>query len=277
MANSCPIDKLEKILVSTDGSEFSEGAVREAINLAGKCSSKLIAMAVVEVNEEYASEAPALVEKEEVRARELLDSVKARASEAGVDCDSIVHEGDAAWRFIVDEAQKQAAELIVMGRRGRTGLAKAAMGSVTARVIGHAPCGVLVVPRAGTTGFKTILAATDGSTYGEAAVGEAIKMAQQSGGRLVCVSVAASGSDTAAAEENLAKAKEMAAAAGVETETRAPAGKAYREIVAAAEEINADLIVVGCHGRTGLAKLLMGSVTERVIGHASCTVLVAIC
>ncbi|PIP37024.1 MAG: hypothetical protein COX20_02755, partial [Desulfobacterales bacterium CG23_combo_of_CG06-09_8_20_14_all_52_9] len=58
----CPVSKLEKILLATDGFEFNEGAVREAINFAGKCGSRLYAMMVVETNPEYESMAPQLVE-----------------------------------------------------------------------------------------------------------------------------------------------------------------------------------------------------------------------
>ena len=51
-------------------------------------------------------------------------------------------------------------------------------------------------------------------------------------------------------------------------------GDPAREIVRAAEEENAELIVVGTHGRTGLARLLMGSVAEQVVRHAPCPVLI---
>ncbi len=51
-------------------------------------------------------------------------------------------------------------------------------------------------------------------------------------------------------------------------------GTPYREIVAAADEDNVDLIIIGTHGRTGMAHLLMGSTTERVVRHARCPVLV---
>jgi hypothetical protein len=44
--------------------------------------------------------------------------------------------------------------------------------------------------------------------------------------------------------------------------------------VAAAQQQAVDLIVVGSHGRTGLERMLMGSVSDRVIGHAHCAVLV---
>lgn len=52
-AQFCPTGKLEKLLVATDRSEFSEGALREAIAFAKKCSSKLYAVSVLESNPEY--------------------------------------------------------------------------------------------------------------------------------------------------------------------------------------------------------------------------------
>jgi nucleotide-binding universal stress UspA family protein len=51
-------------------------------------------------------------------------------------------------------------------------------------------------------------------------------------------------------------------------------GSPYYEIVEAADEHNADLIVLGTHGRTGLAHLLLGSTAERVVHHSHCPVLV---
>ena len=51
-------------------------------------------------------------------------------------------------------------------------------------------------------------------------------------------------------------------------------GEPYNLIISAAKAKKADLIVMGSHGRRGLSRLLMGSVTERVIGHAKCAVLV---
>lgn len=276
MAEVCPINNLEKILLATDGSEFSSGAISEAIDLAGKCSSKLMAIAVVEANAEYASMAPDMVEKEEARAGVDLELVKTRAAGDGVDCETAVHTGDSAWQIVVDEARKNKAELIIMGRRGRTGMSRVAMGSVTAKVIGHAPCDVLVVPRDGADDYRKILVATDGSAHGEAAAAEAIKMAKKTDGSLIALSVASSETETEEAEQAVLKVKQMAESAGIACETQVSSGKNYIEIVEKAKEIDASLIVLGCHGRTGLGRLLMGSVTERVIGHASCAVLVTL-
>jgi len=70
MAEFCPTAKLEKLLLSTDGSEFSEGAIREAIKLAKTCSSKLIAISIIETNPEYETIAPQLVDKAEKETRQ---------------------------------------------------------------------------------------------------------------------------------------------------------------------------------------------------------------
>lgn len=56
--------------------------------------------------------------------------------------------------------------------------------------------------------------------------------------------------------------------------TRVVAGEPFWEICRAAEERRSDLIVMGSHGRTGMAHVLLGSVAERVVRHASCPVLV---
>ncbi len=65
-----------------------------------------------------------------------------------------------------------------------------------------------------------------------------------------------------------------AAAQGIALDTMIPMGRPEEGIVKAADFKQASLIIVGSHGRTGLKRLLMGSVAERVIGHAKCPVLV---
>lgn len=60
----------------------------------------------------------------------------------------------------------------------------------------------------------------------------------------------------------------------IEQEIRIVQGEATREILHEAEELKAGLIVMGTHGRTGLSRLLMGSVAEHVLRHARCPVLI---
>jgi nucleotide-binding universal stress UspA family protein len=164
--------------------------------------------------------------------------------------------------------------MIIVGRHGRTGLVRLMMGSVAAKVIGHAPCNVLVVSPAAHAEFKNVLVATDGSQYSEAAIREAIGIAKRCNGSLVALSVASADAERKAAEDTVRYATELAAKEGVKAEGITIIGKPYEAIVDAAKQKRADLIVVGSHGRRGLERLLMGSVTERVIGHTEAGVLV---
>lgn len=293
MAQCCPTTKIEKLLLSTDGSEFGEGAIREAIKLAKTCSSKLLAISVIETNPEYETIAPQLVEKAEKEARQQLEAVKERAKKEGVDCEIIERQGEDPFKYIVDEAEKNQAGMIITGRRGRKGLKRLMMGSETARIIGHAPCNVLVVPRAANIEFNRIIVATDGSKYSDAAVHEAMSIAKRCGSTLIAISVIPSEAsspfdivhtemmkeDIAEKELKMAECtirdfKEASEKEGVSVTGLIYSGKPFEAIINTAKEKKADLIVVGSHGRTGISKLLMGSVTERVIGLAECAVLV---
>jgi nucleotide-binding universal stress UspA family protein len=293
MAEICPVVNTEKLLLATDGSQFGEGAIREAIQLAKKCSSKLSAISVIETNPEYATIAPQLLEKAEKAAREHLESVKAQAKKEGVDITTSILEGEDSYNYISEEAAKNKISMIIMGRRGKTGLKRLVMGSTTARVIGHAPCNVLVVPRAAQVEFKNILVATDGSRHAAAAASEAIGIAKKSNGKLIVLAVVPSESmqpmdivhsemsrDIIAAKElslaeNSAKAVKAAAQKeGIAVEAFIMGGRPADAIVQTAKEKNVDVIMLGSHGKTGVDKLLMGSVAERVIVLASCAVLV---
>mgnify|MGYP000034623863 CR=1 FL=1 len=279
----CPVAKMEKLLVATDGSIFSESAIREAINLARTCSSKLIAISVVKTSPEFEDLVPQVSEKAEKEMREHLESVKSRASKEGVDCEIVIHRGEEPFQNIVNDAAKNQVDMIIIGTHGRTGLKRLLMGSVTARVIGHAPCNVLVVPLHAKVECRHILVATDGSRYSDAAASEAIGIAKRCGGSLIVISVALSDKEIILpeddeemilAKDNVKKIVGLAEKEGVKTEGLTAIGKPYEAIVETAKRKHADLIVVGSHGRTGLDRLLMGSVTERVIGHSEVAVLV---
>ena len=269
-----PKTKLEKLLLATDGSAYSEGAIREALSLAKKCSSKLIAVSVVITNLEFEVTMPQVVEKEEKKAREHLEAIKDEASKQGIDCDIMVYHGDEPYQDIVRQAHENHVDLIIVGRHGRTGLLRLMMGSVAAKVIGHAPCNVLVVSPTARVEFKNILVATDGSRYGEAAIREAIGIAKRCNSELVIVSVASLDAEIKSAEGYVRRAVEFAVKDGVKADSVTVIGKPYEAIVETAKQKHADLIVVGSHGRRGLERLLMGSVTERVIGHTEAGVLV---
>jgi len=273
-APACPIGKLEKLLLATDMSDYSEGAIREAIKFASKCSSKIYACMTLETNPEYETIGSNVFEKEEAEAAAHLESIKARAAKQNVPCETVLRESNDAAEAFVGEAVEKKVDMIVIGRRGRKGVAKALMGETAAKVIAHAPCKVLVVPRAAQIEYRNILVATDASAHATAAVTEAISIAKRCGSHLIALSAMRDESERADAEKHAGAAAEAARREGVSAEAVTPTGKSFNAIVETASGRGVDLIVMGTYGKTGLKKLLMGSSTEKVIGSAGCAVLV---
>jgi universal stress protein E len=204
--------------------------------------------------------------------REHLEGLMAAVRARGGEVESLVRSCEFPHMVILKEALKLNPDLIVMGRRGRTGLSRLMLGSVTARVIGESPVKVLVVPREAQLAFKRLLIATDGSPDSQAAWDEACTLARRSGATLTAVCAAADEQELAAAREILRRLQDEAS--GCAFEALAPLGQPEEAILAAARDTRADLIILGTRGRTGLKRLLMGSVAERVIGDSPGPVLV---
>lgn len=141
--------------------------------------------------------------------------------------------------------------------------------------------------------FKKILVPVDGSDTSIAAMGRAVALARAFDGTVTAVSVidpypfTGVGTDLAYGQEQYLVAANNEAAAALDAARHAASGLGYqvevlvveghaihRGIVETAENIDADLIVMGSHGRRGLEKLVLGSVTQRVLGDATIPVLV---
>lgn len=274
---------IKRILVSTDRTEFSEGAIQAAINLTKSCNGQLYAMSVIEINPEFMALAPQLLEDTEKEVKKHLDGIKDRLSNENVQCETILREGDVPHQFIVEEADKNEADLIVMGRRGKAGVLRFILGGVTSKVIGLTSKKVLVAPRAASISWKNIVIATDGSKQSEAAAQEALSLAKQFGKPATLHAVAVlrrnpSEERIKISENALQEIESNAKKENVKVETilikDTPHEIIHESILKYAQEKGADLIVMGSFGRTGLKKLLMGSVAERVLCHTECAVLV---
>ena len=271
---TCP-SPWEKILVCTDGSEEGQNAVAQALALGQACGSKVYVLQVVEIVPEFEAVAPDLRAclEEEIRRQKV-----ATASEAalkGVQLEYRVLHSVSPFAVIVAEADQIQPGLIILGRYGRTALVRLAMGSVTARVIGLSPFNVLLVPQSAALSFKRLLIASDGSAYSDAALAEAIAMAARADSELLGVAVAREEGEILEAQEILHRMLTAANQAGVSFQGFSPQGLAADDgIIQTALANHVDLIIMGSHGRTGLKKLLMGSVTERVIGASPCPILV---
>jgi nucleotide-binding universal stress UspA family protein len=284
MPAASPSTPFAKVLICTDGSPDSEGAITAALDLAKTMGSKIFLLEVIYFMTGYELQSPdtltppvvnlELMEAQEKAVKERLEAWKAKATEMGVILEPRTRTSSSAYEGILEEAEELQPDLVIMGRHGYTGLTRLLMGSVTARVIGHSDCHVLVVPQGGALSFARLLVASDGSPYSEAAWAEALTLAKAMGSALVAVSVAASDSDIPAATKVVRTLELEAEKEGISLDTMIPMGRPDEGIIKAAEFKQASLIVVGSHGRTGLKRLLMGSVAERVIGQASCGVLV---
>jgi len=273
-----PVGRFRTVVLATDGSEFSVAAEAAAIEMARRCESRLLVVRVVQTNPEYEALAPDRVQKAEREALKQVETVVERAQNEGLEAAPIIRHGADPYQEFVRVADEQHADVIVIGRRHRSDLARLMVGDSTAKVIGLAHCSVLVVPRDTQMPKHGILVATDGSRLGDAAAYSAVRLVSQCTLPLTVVTVlhpddASEGA--AEAQTVLDRVTAAAAEAGVQVSGVHAAGRRADEvIVQTAKQRNADMIVVGSHGRTGLSRLLMGSVSERVIGSAQCPVLV---
>jgi glycine betaine transporter len=135
---------------------------------------------------------------------------------------------------------------------------------------------------------QRILMATDFSVGSDEALDRAIELAKRSGATLEIVHVVEVaeelpfgatyfdsdyGSFYANVDQQLSVRAERAARAGIACTTKIIEGSAAVDILNRARELAADLIVVGTHGRTGLAHIVLGSVAERIVRRSSCPVL----
>jgi nucleotide-binding universal stress UspA family protein len=279
--------KYRKILVAVDSSESSKNALHQAFKLANEEKCWITVTSVVPP---YEGEIEILGVKDIKAAlrkpcEDALAEVQKIAKTERMLVKTVCEEGE-VYERIVDLADAENCDVIVMGRRGLRRIERTLIGSVTARVIGHTQRDVLVVPNGTTVGWKTIVLATDGSKYSAAAAERAIAFAKSYGGELKVLSVVDVPTEfyaeaPKAVEDLVRKAKgfvadvkKQAEAAGVSAETFVGEAEAYQAVNNLAKEQKANMIVLGSHGRTGLRRLLMGSVTEAVIGHATCPVLV---
>lgn len=203
--------------------------------------------------------------------------------------DYLVRDGDAPSE-ILHAADDVDADLIVVGTHGRGGLERLAFGSVAEAVLRRSSRPVLVARSPGgarpEAAFRRILHPSDFSGRSWPALGVARALARAHHARLILMHVAPAEvltggtfyapADLGPERAELEKLREQSAQAGLDesVETRFAQGDPASEIVRSAEEAGCDLIVMGSHGRTGLRRLLMGSVAESVCRRAPCLTLI---
>ncbi len=142
------MSKLEKIVVGNDGSDYSIAAVRMAAEMAKALGAKLTIVHVSHLPVTFyaaAFEAP-------IDLKEQMDSLRAEAErraravldEVGIEAELVTLDGNPA-DALVEYAEKEKADLLVVGSRGAGAIERFLLGSTSSRIVHHAHCPVLVV------------------------------------------------------------------------------------------------------------------------------------
>jgi nucleotide-binding universal stress UspA family protein len=227
-------------------------------------------------------------------AQRTVDAVRERIARPGVTVEGEVARGRAATG-IDAAARAMAADLVVVGGRGHGAIESMLLGSVSAEVVETAPAPVLV---ARGDSLARVVLAWDGSPCAERAAGLLSAWPIFAGASVTVVSVAdievpwwtglaepgvpdlatiyiESAEAACNLHDELASTMaERLRGTGLEAVADRREGDAATQILAAARESNADLIVMGTHGQTGFTRLILGSVARNVLLHAHCSVLV---
>jgi nucleotide-binding universal stress UspA family protein/uncharacterized membrane protein YfcA len=272
-----PLLRVDRLLLATDGSEYSDGATAVALDFAQKSGAQLTAMSAVLIDMGSQSAGALALKQAKAAAEEALQTVREKAAHKGIEITTVLRQAARPAKEIVHLADDLHADVIVMGRRGKRGLARLMVGESTREVIGYADCNVLVVPKASTMWNRRILLGTDGSRHSEMAGVVTRELAKRFGLPVSVVAVMGPKHDEKRRAEGREAAERMRAALardGVDAEATVVEGDPGTEVARCAQQRGADLVVMGSHGRTGFGRLLLGSVSEKVIGQATCAVLV---
>ena len=205
-----------------------------------------------------------------------------------------VTDGDVVSE-IVRVATALPADVVVMGTHGISGFKQLLLGSVTERVWREAPCPVLTVPprvarhSPGTVSLATVICAVDFSPSSTRALAYAVSIATKARGRLILfhalewfdeeVEAPSTGINTQelpTAEEDARRGLEELLAADAracDPELVVGHGSPAGEILRLVQERDAELIVLGVHGRNVLDRTLFGSTAQQVVRDAPCPVL----
>jgi nucleotide-binding universal stress UspA family protein len=264
---------LHRLIIPLDGSPAAETVLSEARRFLRRSDSEIV---LVRAEFPLVAEAvPGVMAADVVEARAYLERTAGMLEEQGVRVETVAESGPAA-DVILNTVRERQGSLIVMSTHGRTGLARAVMGSVAEQVLRRSPVPVLAVrtlhaasggpvPPDERQPLRNILLPLDRSERSLRALGPAADLCRLFGARLLLLHVLDSDDDQDTAEAYFQAVETRAASQGVAVTTLLDTGKVAEEILDVARFHDADLIAMATHGRRGLARLAMGSVTEEVL------------
>jgi nucleotide-binding universal stress UspA family protein len=218
---------------------------------------------------------PEIVARETIHAEQIAKSSAAPLLTRGVEVEARVRHGSPAEEILRAAAELRP-DLVALGARGHSPLAELLIGSVSHGVAKHVGCSALVARDGGTAG-RAVLLAVDGSPESEAATRflAALPLPERQECRVLHVVERGEPAQAGAAERLLEEPIAVLSGAGYPAQGLVRRGHAAQEILRAAKELSAGLIVVGDRGISGIREFLLGSVSGRILRYAPCSVLIA--
>jgi len=264
-------ETIQRILVPVDGSPESESVFSAIMPLVRADAPEVPVLYVVEDPEESFLP-PAHLAK-----------ACAALRSAGVNAHLELRQGMAADE-ILRAARERKVNLIAMSTHGRGGVARVIAGSVAEEVLRRTELPLLLTrPNIAVHEWKRIVVALDGSERSESILPEAVRLARKLGAEIDVIRVAmptiAAGAGEAPVvvppEDPMPYLKSVVLGLekeGVRARAVALEGRAAHQIVSHLEFAGASLLCMTTHGRTGVARILLGSVAEEVVRKAPCPV-----
>ncbi|TYL36516.1 universal stress protein [Natronococcus pandeyae] len=267
----------DDVLIATDGSDVAANAATVGISLARTLGATVHALSVVD---EQRGDDAARRDRREADA----ESIATDAADAGRNADSIVRSGRPATEILTC-ADEIGAGLIVVGTHGRTGIRQVVLGSVALEVIREARQPVLsVAPDASWdegARVDNVCLATDGWKGSRAATDHALSVAEAADAELhalYAVDVPSSVPEMRDGfEEHGEKTTTDVVTRAEERDLEATGtvvhGTAHETILEYVEDEAVDVLVMGTEGKSNLERLVIGSVSQRVVPNATVPVL----
>lgn len=289
--------RFQRILVATDFSPPADLAVAQAMHLARCFGAEVALVHAYPFTSAQIALAQSAARGVKVRqalrdamdlAHDRLEAAYDTLSNQGVTMSTLLVDAP-AHEGVADAARRLEADLVVVGSHGRTGLSRLWFGSVADKTLRASPCSVLIARSdLGDGGFGRIVVPTDFSPLSELAAETAPLLARR--GAMIqlvhCWQVPPIfddlGSSLAALTSEIERDANATGARWVERYRSrdfdvsfvALPGAPSHAIRRHLEATDAELVVVGSHGRRGLSRLVLGSVAESTARHARCSVLV---
>lgn len=291
--------RITNVLCPIDFSDISQHALDHAAAIAHWYEAKLTLLYV------FVSlptmDLPPLVLEDTDRARLEGDMRKMAARvPSGVAVDFRVEQAEYVHNEVLRQVADTGADFLVVGTHGRSGFQRLFLGSVTEKVIRKATCPALVVPPRASdvppdapVRFQRILCPIDFSESSLSALAYALNLAEEADAHLTLLHVVEMPPELrenpltpdfdidrihadaeADARRRLRDLIPDQARTYCTVETDVVEGRAYRRVLQRAGEEEADLIVMGVHGRGAIDLLAFGSTTHHVIRAATCPVLI---